>query len=100
MVLIKGFAYTHKKSEHKEIFTYMDWDECPGRFKTPTVLSYDDDFNALSWGFPALAKKLTARRKKEAEKKPVELFKLHLGKMPDKPILPNGLDYKKAITDY
>ena len=33
-------------------------------------------------------------------KKPVELFKLHLGGMTNKPTLPNGLDYKKAITDY
>ena len=36
------------------------------------------------------------------DKRPVELFKLHLGNMKEneKPPLPSGLDFKKAITDY
>lgn len=34
------------------------------------------------------------------ELKPVELFKLHLGNIEEKPYLPEGLDYKKAIADY
>ena len=36
------------------------------------------------------------------DNKPVELFKLHLSNLPDhkKPILPVGLDYKTAISDY
>ncbi|GBB98506.1 hypothetical protein RclHR1_32470001, partial [Rhizophagus clarus] len=76
-----------------------DWQEYAGRFKTPTVLLYDDDLKSVqSWGFSALAKR--PKRKKVIDKKPVELFKLHLGKIANKPSLPNGLDYKKAITDY
>ena len=41
-------------------------------------------------------------RKINDENKPVELFKLHLSNLPDheKPIVPDGLDYKKAISDY
>ncbi|PKC05328.1 hypothetical protein RhiirA5_421046 [Rhizophagus irregularis] len=94
-----GFAYTHTKSKEKEIFAYMDWQDYAGRFKVPTVLLYDDDLKSVqSWGFSALAKR--PKRKKVIDKKPVELFKLHLGKMSNKPPLPNGLDYKKAITDY
>ncbi|RGB23996.1 hypothetical protein C1646_805401 [Rhizophagus diaphanus] len=94
-----GFAYTHTKSKDKEIFTHTDWQEYPGRFKVPTVLLYDDDLKSVqSWGFSALAKR--PKRKKAIDNKPVELFKLHLGKMSNKPPLPNGLDYKKAITDY
>ncbi|CAB5390973.1 unnamed protein product [Rhizophagus irregularis] len=95
-----GFAYTHTKNKEKEIFTHTDWQDYAGRFKVPTVLLYDDDLNksVQSWGFSALAKR--PKRKKVIDKKPVELFKLHLGKMSNKPPLPNGLDYKKAITDY
>ena len=38
----------------------------------------------------------------QLDKRPVELFKLHLGDMKEneKPPLPSGLDFKKAITDY
>ncbi|PKK64594.1 hypothetical protein RhiirC2_854196 [Rhizophagus irregularis] len=94
-----GFAYTHTKNKEKEIFTHTDWQDYAGRFKVPTVLLYDDDLKSVqSWGFSALAKR--PKRKKVIDKKPVELFKLHLGKMSNKPPLPNGLDYKKAITDY
>ncbi|RGB26393.1 hypothetical protein C1646_800615 [Rhizophagus diaphanus] len=93
-----GFAYAHKKNP-SEITVHIDWQEYTGRFKTPTALSYDVEYqNVQSWGFPALAKR--PKRKKESERKPVELFKLHLGKMKDKPALPEGFDYKKAITDY
>lgn len=44
----------------------------------------------------------TIRRKSNAadDSKSVELFKLHLGNIEEKPYLPEGLDYKKAITDY
>ncbi|GES97309.1 hypothetical protein GLOIN_2v1886005 [Rhizophagus clarus] len=96
--IYSGFAYSHKKPPN-EIFTHTDWQEYAGRFKTPTVLLYDDDLKSVqSWGFSALAKR--PKRKKVIDKKPVELFKLHLGKFANKPSLPNGLDYKKAITDY
>ncbi|GBC29314.2 uncharacterized protein OCT59_009912 [Rhizophagus irregularis] len=94
-----GFAYTHVRTQLNEIITHTDWQDYAGRFKVPTVLLYDDDLKSVqSWGFSALAKR--PKRKKVIDKKPVELFKLHLGKMSNKPPLPNGLDYKKAITDY
>ena len=70
--------------------------------KTNTVLKYDDNFrNVEEWGYSALAKK-PKRKEKNSSTKPVELFKLHLGDMPEseKPYLPPNLDYKKAITDY
>ncbi|GES97296.1 hypothetical protein GLOIN_2v1884551 [Rhizophagus clarus] len=93
-----GFAYAHKGNPN-DITVHIDWQEYTGRFKTPTVLSYDAEYqNVQSWGFPALAKR--PKRRKESERKPVELFKLHLGKMADKPSLPGGFDYRKAITDY
>ncbi|CAB5390996.1 unnamed protein product [Rhizophagus irregularis] len=93
-----GFAYTHIKNKEKEIFTHTDWQDYAGRFKTPTVLLYDDGLKSVqSWGFSALPKR--PKRKKE-KAIPVELFKLHLGNMTNKPSLPKGLDYKRAITDY
>ncbi|CAG8509997.1 2980_t:CDS:2 [Diversispora eburnea] len=75
-----------------------------GALKTNTVLQYDEKYQeVLEWGYPALAQKPQRKgRKKNIAYKPVELFKLHLGTMPDseKPLLPKKLDYKKAITDY
>ncbi|CAB5380732.1 unnamed protein product [Rhizophagus irregularis] len=53
----------------------------------------------MSWGYPALAEK-PDRRKKPSNIYPVERFKLHLGDMENKPYLPEGLDFKTAITDY
>jgi hypothetical protein len=53
--------------------------------KVPTVLYYDNEYkNVQSWGVS------------ESEGKPVELFKLLLGKMENE--LP--LQYEKAIVDY
>jgi hypothetical protein len=99
----KGFAYAHRKAPHL-IYTQSDWEDNHGRYKVPTVLLYDDEYkNVQSWGFLALAKKASSKKKKsQVDRKPVELFKLHLGNMTDrpKPTLPNGFDYKKAITDY
>ncbi|KAG9298802.1 hypothetical protein G9A89_015823 [Geosiphon pyriformis] len=76
-----------------------------GGFKTNTALQYDDSLNVLKWGFPALAEKETKKgigARSNGLSKPVELFKLRLGNMADKdkPSLPSGLDFKKAITDY
>ena len=76
--------------------------------KTPTALRYDKDFkNVESWGYEALTLKEKPRRNKGKSKsnpssKPVERFKLHLYNIPEneKPILPEGITYKKAITDY
>ncbi|CAI2171548.1 4791_t:CDS:2 [Funneliformis geosporum] len=87
-----GFAYAHRKSPD-EIFC-QDFE---GSFKTPTVLIYDESFKVTSWGFPALSDR-TIRKSKSSS---VELFKLHLGRnIEEKPFLPEGLDYKKAIIDY
>ncbi|RGB26163.1 hypothetical protein C1646_820575 [Rhizophagus diaphanus] len=92
-----GFACVHKDSP-EEIYV-QDYDG--GNLETPTVLKYDKDFNVISWGIPALAER-TIRRKSNAadDSKSVELFKLHLGNIEEKPYLPEGLDYKKVITDY
>ncbi|GBB85958.1 hypothetical protein RclHR1_01240009 [Rhizophagus clarus] len=92
-----GFACAHKDSP-EEIYV-QDYDE--GNLETPTVLKYDKDFNVISWGLQALAGRTIRTKKNPADElKPVELFKLHLGNMEEKPYLPEGLDYKKAITDY
>ncbi|KAF0543533.1 actin-like ATPase domain-containing protein [Gigaspora margarita] len=72
-----------------------------GPLKTNTVLQYDANFQKVeSWGFPALAQRYSRRRNNNS--RPVELFKLHLINMSEDqtPALPEGLNYKKAITDY
>jgi hypothetical protein len=72
-----------------------------GVLKTNTVLQYGEHYNNVeSWGFPALSKRPSKKKKTKNEFRPVELFKLHLGKLANdlKPKLP--VDYKKAITDY
>ncbi|PKC12622.1 hypothetical protein RhiirA5_463020 [Rhizophagus irregularis] len=94
-----GFSYCHVNSS-SNISTNDVWPGSMGQFKTNTVLQYDHEYGRVeSWGLPALAKR-PSRRKNENRKSPVELFKLHLGDLPDnlKPKLP--IDYKKAITDY
>ena len=73
--------------------------------KTNTALLYDEKWNVLQWGAPALASKPKNKGGRDASKnngKPVELFKIHLGSIDEskKPPLPLGLDYKRAITDY
>ena len=68
--------------------------------KTNTVLQYDSDYqNVIKWGNPALAQR---QRKNNNSSNPIELFKLHLGNIPqnEKPSLPNQLSYEKAISDY
>jgi hypothetical protein len=65
------------------------------------VLLYDDEYkNVQSWGFAALEKVSSKKKKSAVNKKLDESFKLHLGKMPNPSPLPRGFDYKKAITDY
>ncbi|CAB5341456.1 unnamed protein product [Rhizophagus irregularis] len=85
-----GFSYTH--ISHPIIITNEEWPEKIGQLKTNTVLKYkDENFEEVDcWGYPALYKS------------PIELFKLHLGDIPEseKPYLPSKLSYKKAITDY
>ncbi|RIA90024.1 hypothetical protein C1645_823936 [Glomus cerebriforme] len=93
-----GFAYAHK-SNPDEIIVHDEWQADSGHYKIPTVLKYDESFNLTSWGLPALAEKPN-RKNKSSDIKPVEHFKLHLTKIENKPYLPTGLDYKKAIIDY
>ncbi|CAG8622068.1 13230_t:CDS:2, partial [Dentiscutata heterogama] len=80
-----------------------------GKFKTNTVLRYDDEFDkVLAWGAAGLAKNPNNKKKNANTSKPVELFKLALGNLADdlKPDLPPKLHiqkeerHKKAITDY
>ncbi|PKY34710.1 hypothetical protein RhiirB3_454690, partial [Rhizophagus irregularis] len=99
-----GFAYAHKINN--EIITNDTWPDQIGPLKTNTALQYDKNFkNVEKWGFPALAKKpkkSKGKSKNQTASKPVEHFKLHLSNIPDneKPVLPKGINYKKAITDY
>ncbi|RIA95888.1 hypothetical protein C1645_816032 [Glomus cerebriforme] len=103
-----GFSYCHV-SNPKEICTNDQWLGEVGNMKANTVLQYDDEYNNVkSWGFPALATKPpkpNRRNKNQVNKpvsKPVELFKLHLGDLnySNRPVLPDGLNFRKAITDY
>ncbi|RIB14143.1 hypothetical protein C2G38_2248436 [Gigaspora rosea] len=94
-----GFAYAH--IANSETITNETWPGQIGPLKTNTVLQYDANFQKVeSWGFPALAQRYSRRRNNNS--RPVELFKLHLIGMSEdqKPTLPEGLNYKKAITDY
>jgi hypothetical protein len=71
------------------------------QFKIPTALKYDESFNLISWGYPALSQRPNRIKKScDIDIKPVENFLLYLSKTNYKPYLPEGLDYKKAITDY
>ncbi|EXX59371.1 hypothetical protein RirG_189710 [Rhizophagus irregularis DAOM 197198w] len=88
-----GFAYAHKRI--KTIIVHSEWQEYYGLYKIPTILLYDDKYEKVqSWGFNALKENI------DNNKKPIELFKLYLSRMKNKPFLPNGFDYKKAIIDY
>ncbi|GES81263.1 hypothetical protein GLOIN_2v1470298 [Rhizophagus clarus] len=96
-----GFAYANKVNP--EIVTNDTWPEQLGVLKTNTVLQYDEDFLQVeAWGSPALAKRQRKKDRSTNPPKPIELFKLHLGDIPEekKPILPHSLTYKKAISDY
>ncbi|GES96669.1 hypothetical protein GLOIN_2v1486447 [Rhizophagus clarus] len=95
-----GFSFCYVTNP-KEIITNDQWFGEFISFKTNTVLQYDENNEVKSWGLPALTEK-PGRRKSSSNKIRVELFKLHLGKLPDnlKPHLPDGLNYKKTIIDY
>ncbi|CAG8667266.1 4469_t:CDS:2 [Cetraspora pellucida] len=103
-----GYAYAHLKSNPLDIITCVEWPEYDGIPKVPTVLKYDESFNVIDWGYPALInldrRNLDRKSLNQiSNMKPVELFKLHLGNTDDmesKPYLPSGLGYKQAITDY
>ncbi|PKK60612.1 hypothetical protein RhiirC2_856753 [Rhizophagus irregularis] len=99
-----GFSYRHTASANQEVCTNTEWSGYSGRFKTNTVLQYDDNFEKVTeWGKLAFAKKAERKNMDKDEPKSVGLFKLHLGsfgKLDDdlKPKIP--VDYKKAIADY
>ncbi|RGB27134.1 hypothetical protein C1646_769515 [Rhizophagus diaphanus] len=98
-VTYSGFSYCHVNDD-QNIYTNCDWPGKAFQSKTNTVLQYDDEYiNVLCWGAEALSVRPNRKNRKQ-NSKPVELFKLYLGDLPDnlKPILP--IDYKKAITDY
>lgn len=100
-MFLQGFSYCHVASDNKDIVTNEQWPDDVGKFKTYTVLQYDEKFNeVLKWGKPALAKRPKRKDDNKNETKPIELFKLHLGNLNGKlkPKLP--IDYKKAIIDY
>ncbi|CAG8587275.1 5838_t:CDS:2 [Racocetra fulgida] len=92
-----------------DYYTYNLWDgNAYGKFKTNTVLRYDNEYKkVLAWGALGLAKN-PGRKKGENVSKPIELFKLSLGNLAEdlKPELPPELHLQKeqrhirAITDY
>ncbi|UZO18422.1 uncharacterized protein OCT59_009735 [Rhizophagus irregularis] len=97
-VTYSGFSYCHVNNQN--ICTNCEWPGETSSSKTNTVLQYDDEYiNVLCWGAEALRVR-PKRKNRKQNSKPVELFKLYLGDLPDnlKPKLP--IDYKKAITDY
>ncbi|CAB5203896.1 unnamed protein product [Rhizophagus irregularis] len=96
-VKYSAFAFAHKSNPndiivHDHRSGWLD-------FKIPTALKYDESFNLISWGYSALSQKPN-RKKKSFETKPVENFLLYLSQTNYEPYLPEGLHYKKAITDY
>ncbi|CAB5295765.1 unnamed protein product [Rhizophagus irregularis] len=95
-----GFAYANRADP--EIITNDVWPQQIGSLKTNTVLQYDSNYqNVIKWGNPALAQR-QSRKNKGPSSNTVELFKLHLGDIPqdEKPSLPHELSHKKAISDY
>ncbi|PKY52283.1 actin-like ATPase domain-containing protein [Rhizophagus irregularis] len=96
-----GFAYSNRADP--EIITNDVWPQQIGVLKTNTVLQYDSNYqNVVKWGNPALAQRQSRKNKDLSTSKSVELFKLHLGNIPqnEKPPLPHQLSYEKAISDY
>ncbi|RIA87535.1 hypothetical protein C1645_807261 [Glomus cerebriforme] len=92
-----GFTYCHVEG-NEVICTNDEWPGGLGTLKTNTVLQYDANFkDVIEWGIPALLK-----RRNRNDARPIELFKLYLGNLPEKsrPKLPSKIGYKKAITDY
>ncbi|CAG8478385.1 15056_t:CDS:2 [Racocetra fulgida] len=99
-IKVVGFAYAHV-SNPSEIIANDYWQEFTGPLKTDTVLRYDQNFKSVeAWGLPALVQKPNMRRIYKGGFSPIQFLKLHLSKKFDKPDLPEGLYYKKTITDY
>ncbi|CAB4375392.1 unnamed protein product [Rhizophagus irregularis] len=97
-----GFTYCHV-SDDGNYATNDQWPGEMGQLKTNTVLQYNENYKKIeSWGYPALSKRPNKKKGKGSknESKPIELFKLHLGKLSNnlKPKLP--FNYKRVITGY
>ncbi|CAB4473680.1 unnamed protein product [Rhizophagus irregularis] len=95
-----GFAYANRVDPE---ITNDVWPQQIGVLKTNTVLQYDSNYqNVIKWGNPALAQRQSRKNKDLSTSKSVELFKLHLGNIPqnEKPPLPHQLSHEKAIGDY
>ncbi|CAG8792165.1 12117_t:CDS:1, partial [Cetraspora pellucida] len=96
-----GYACANVKS--CEILTNQSWPGVNGQFKTNTVLQYNDNNKeVIEWGARALVTELSRRDHKKNLPRPIELFKLLLGDVPEdqKPKLPSGLSPERAIVDY
>ncbi|CAJ0847791.1 12914_t:CDS:10 [Entrophospora sp. SA101] len=100
----KGYAFSNRT--RPEIITNSVWPDSIGKLKINSVLQYDKNLkNVKSWGYQALSKGPTANDiiNDVSKNQIVELFKLHLSEkisVEEKPKLPDGLDFTKAITDY
>ncbi|CAG8570024.1 17605_t:CDS:2 [Gigaspora margarita] len=98
-----GYAYAHLKTQPLNIITHTEWQEYDGMPKVPTVLKYNESFEVVDWGYPALINLDRKNLNQKSNMKPVELFKLYLSnndEMENMPYLPSGIDYKQAIVDY
>ncbi|PKC57608.1 hypothetical protein RhiirA1_446129 [Rhizophagus irregularis] len=101
-----GFSYAFIKPENEktDIVVNDNWPGIKGPAKINTVLQYDEDYeDIITWGAKALAIEPSRRdRNNKQPPKPIELFKFHLGNVPEeeKPTLPDGMTPEKAITDY
>ncbi|CAJ0823307.1 14510_t:CDS:2 [Entrophospora sp. SA101] len=111
-----GFAYSHKVNP--DIETNQNWPAdatwagAIDKFKINTVLMYDENGDKVKlWGYKALANKKTRRRNDDSkDARPVELFKLHLGRdietsenlesRLNEVSTQNSFNYKKAVSDY
>ncbi|KAF0537725.1 actin-like ATPase domain-containing protein [Gigaspora margarita] len=98
-----GYAYAHLKTQPLNIITHTEWQEYDGMPKVPTVLKYNESFEVVDWGYPALINLDRKNLNQKSNMKPVELFKLYLSnndEMENMPYLPSGIDYKQAIVDF
>ena len=78
------------------------WPGVVGPLKINTALLYDENYEKVTaWGIKALATE-PSKKDKKSKTKPVELFKFHLGNVPEdkKPKLPEGVTPEKLIADY
>ncbi|CAG8460451.1 1245_t:CDS:2 [Paraglomus brasilianum] len=109
VVVSIGFSYANKKNPdipNTYFNVNINRPEQTGVFKTNSALLYDENFNVIKWGYPAIAQEPRKKTRRDAKNqmKPinVDLFKLHMGNIreEDRPRLPNGLTYNQACADY